>query len=168
LILKIRTEGDPVLRKKAAPVTEIDDRMRQLATDMLETMYAAPGVGLAAPQVGESVRLVVVDDGHGPYVLFNPEIVEAAGAVEEPEACLSIPGVQGMVRRAAKVVVRARSLNGSPITVVGAGLLAKALQHEIDHLDGVLFIDKATEIETVEDGDDSDAAGEDDDDQGED
>ena len=114
MILKIRTEGDPVLRKKAAPVTEIDDRMRQLATDMLETMYAAPGVGLAAPQVGESVRLVVVDDGHGPYVLFNPEIVEAAGAVEEPEACLSIPGVQGMVRRAAKVVVRARSSEWQP------------------------------------------------------
>ena len=103
MILKIRTEGDPVLRMKAEPVKDIDDDMRKLAADMLETMYDAPGVGLAAPQVGEAVRLVVIDVGDGPEILFNPEIVSCSGEVVDIEGCLSIPGMQGTVKRAARL-----------------------------------------------------------------
>ncbi|OPZ63900.1 MAG: Peptide deformylase [Firmicutes bacterium ADurb.Bin506] len=150
MILKIRTEGDPVLRMKAKPVTQIDDTMRKLASDMLETMYAAPGVGLAAPQVGELVRLVVIDVGDGPEVLFNPEIVSFTGEAVDVEGCLSIPGMQGMVKRAAHVVVTADDRYGRKIRLAGGGMLAKALQHEIDHLDGILYVDKAYDIGPAE------------------
>jgi len=150
LILKIRTEGDPVLRMKAEPVKDIDDDMRKLAADMLETMYDAPGVGLAAPQVGEAVRLVVIDVGDGPEILFNPEIVSCSGEVVDIEGCLSIPGMQGTVKRAAQVVVTAYDRFGRRLRLMGSDLMAKALQHEIDHLDGVLYIDRAYDIEPVE------------------
>lgn len=151
MILKIRTEGDPVLRQKAAPVRTIDDRMRQLAADMLETMYAAPGVGLAAPQIGESLRLVVLDDGDGPQILFNPVVVQARGHVDDDEGCLSVPKMVGTVSRATDVVVTAQDRRGVPIRVLGTGFLAKILQHEIDHLDGVLYIDKASNVRPVQD-----------------
>jgi peptide deformylase len=118
-----------------------------LADNMLETMYAAEGVGLAAPQVGVPVRLIVVDVGEGPMVLFNPRVVASMGEAVAREGCLSIPGVTGEVTRADRVIVEALSPNGSGVRrVEGEGLLARALQHEIDHLDGVLFIDKATDI----------------------
>jgi len=150
LILKIRTEGDPVLRMKAEPVKDIDDDMRKLAADMLETMYDAPGVGLAAPQVGEAVRLVVIDVGDGPEILFNPEIVSCSGEVVDIEGYLSIPGMQGTVKRAAQVVVTSYDRFGRRLRLMGSDLMAKALQHEIDHLDGVLYIDRAYDIEPVE------------------
>ncbi len=151
LILDIREEGDPVLRRVAAPVAEIDDEMRRLAADMLETMYKAPGVGLAAPQVGTAVRLIVVDDGGGPHTLFNPVVMWRRGEVCEEEGCLSVPGVVGRVKRAAQVEVAAYDRSGQRIVVRGDDLLAIILQHEIDHLDGVLFIDKAESIRSAQD-----------------
>jgi len=150
LILEIRKDGDPVLRQKAAPVAVIDDRMRQLATDMLETMYNAPGVGLAAPQVGVAVRLIVVDDGSGPHTLFNPRVMSCRGEVCEEEGCLSVPGMIGKVRRAAQVEVEAYDRAGRKILVRGDDLLAIILQHETDHLDGVLFTDKAESLRFAE------------------
>jgi len=150
LILEIRKDGDPVLRQKAAPVAVIDDRMRQLAADMLETMYNAPGVGLAAPQVGVAVRLIVVDDGSGPHTLFNPRVVSRRGEVCEEEGCLSIPGMIGKVRRAAQVEVEAYDRSGRRIVVRGDDLLSIVLQHETDHLDGVLFTDKAESLRRAE------------------
>jgi len=150
LILEIRKDGDPVLRQKAAPVAVIDDRMRQLAADMLETMYNAPGVGLAAPQVGAAVRLIVVDDGSGPHTLFNPRVVSRRGEVCEEEGCLSVPGMVGRVRRAAQVEVEAYDRAGRAILVRGDDLLAIILQHETDHLDGVLFTDKAESLRRAE------------------
>lgn len=150
MILEIRKDGDPVLRQKAAPVAVIDDRMRQLAADMLETMYNAPGVGLAAPQVGVAVRLRVVDDGSGPHTLFNPRVVSRRGEVCEEEGCLSIPGMIGKVRRAAQVEVEAYDRSGRRIVVRGDDLLSIVLQHETDHLDGVLFTDKAESLRRAE------------------
>ena len=150
MILEIRKDGDPVLRQKAAPVAVIDDRMRQLAADMLETMYSAPGVGLAAPQVGAAVRLIVVDDGSGPHTLFNPQVVSRRGEVCEEEGCLSVPGMVGKVRRAAQVEVEAYDRAGRRVLVRGDDLLAIILQHETDHLDGVLFTDKAESLRRAE------------------
>jgi peptide deformylase len=150
LILEIRKDDDPVLRQKAVPVAVIDDRMRQLATDMLETMYNAPGVGLAAPQVGVAVRLIVVDDGSGPHTLFNPRVMSCRGEVCEEEGCLSVPGMIGKVRRAAQVEVEAYDRAGRKILVRGDDLLAIILQHETDHLDGVLFTDKAESLRFAE------------------
>src|SRR5690606_6936709 len=128
------------------PVAAVDERVVQLLKDMVETMYAADGVGLAAPQVGVSERLIVVDVGEGPIHLVNPILEEAEGVEVGREGCLSIPGVYGLVERHARVVVSGLDLDGKPVRVEGTGLLARALQHEIDHLDGVLFIDKATEV----------------------
>ncbi len=150
MILEIRKDGDPVLRQKAAPVAVIDDEMRQLAADMLETMYNAPGVGLAAPQVGVAVRLIVVDDGSGPHSLFNPRVVSRRGEVCEEEGCLSVPGMIGKVRRAAQVEVEAYDRSGRRILVRGDDLMSIILQHETDHLDGVLFIDKAESLRRAE------------------
>ena len=150
MILEIRKDGDPVLRQKAAPVAVIDDRMRQLAADMLETMYNAPGVGLAAPQVGAAIRLIVVDDGSGPHTLFNPRVVWRRGEVCEEEGCLSVPGMVGKVKRAAQVEVEAYDRSGRKIVVRGDDLLSIILQHETDHLDGVLFIDKAESLRRSE------------------
>ncbi len=140
-ILKILTEGAPVLRQKAKEVTKITKRQRMLVRDMLETMYNANGVGLAAPQIGISDRLVVIDVGEGPIVLFNPEITLCEGENKDVEGCLSIPGRNEYIVRAQKVSVSYVNLEGKRVTVTGEGLLARALQHEIDHLDGILFID---------------------------
>jgi peptide deformylase len=148
-LLDIRTYPDEVLRKKAEPVESVDDSLRRLADDMVETMYAAPGVGLAAPQVGVSKRLIVADIGlhEGEesrlVILFNPEIIEADGSIEFEEGCLSLPGFNVVVSRAGRVVVRGLDREGKEASIEAEGLLAIVLQHEIDHLDGILLIDRA-------------------------
>ena len=138
---------DPFLARKAAPVAAVDDRVRTLIRDMFETMYAAEGVGLAAPQVGVGKRVIVldvspVDESVPPMAVVNPEIVERKGSVLGEEGCLSVPGVQGEVCRAETVVVRGLDAEGKPLQLQAGGILSRALQHEIDHLDGVLFIDR--------------------------
>lgn len=140
-ILPITVLGSPVLRQVTTPVTEVTDELRQLAADMFETMRAAQGVGLAAPQVGRTERMCVVEVGDVSVALFNPEIVERDGKIKWEEGCLSIPEVFGWVERSAYVKVRAMGLDGAPVEVEGTELLAVCLQHEIDHLDGKLFID---------------------------
>lgn len=138
---------DPRLRAKAKPVTPADaDRVRDLAAKMLATMYAAPGIGLAAPQVGELLRLVVIDlqkeESRDPVVLVNPEIVAAsAETATREEGCLSLPGQYADVTRPARVKVRYLDLGGAKREIEGEGLLSACLQHEVDHLDGVLFVD---------------------------
>jgi peptide deformylase len=141
-LLDIRVLGDPVLREATKPVQEVTDALRRLVDDMFETMYAAQGVGLAAPQVGRSERLCVIDVGDGrPLALFNAEVVHAEGEEKGEEGCLSIPEIYGEVERATRVVARGLDRDGQPVEVEGTGLLARCLQHEIDHLDGKLFID---------------------------
>lgn len=147
---QIRIEGDDILRKKSRKITEITKNMKVLAEDMLETMEQANGVGLAAPQVGILKRLVVIDVGEGPLVLINPEIVKTKGEQIRPEGCLSIPGKAGEVKRPAYVKVKALNLEGEEIVVEGRELLAVALCHEIDHLEGQLFIDIAENIQEEE------------------
>jgi len=139
--------GTPGLNTKAAPVTEFGPALQQLIDDMVETMYAAPGVGLAAPQIGVSLRLSVIDISGGKrsgelLTLINPEFVEREGMQLEEEGCLSVPGFNATVPRPARVVVRALNRDGVVRTVEGTGLLARAIQHEMDHLDGTLFIDR--------------------------
>jgi peptide deformylase len=146
MILPIRTLGDPVLKAPAKPVTRFDAGLRALFEDMVETMYAAPGVGLAGPQVGLSQRLFVFDDGTtGPTFLANPILSDPEGEQVEEEGCLSIPGPFHPTARAARIVCRGQDLAGDPLEVVGDGLLARILQHETDHVDGLLFIDRLDE-----------------------
>lgn len=142
-VYKIVTLGDPILREKAQPVKKITPNLLKLLDNMAETMYAAPGVGLAAPQIGVGKRVIVVDVGDGLVELINPEIVAAEGTEIGLEGCLSIPGVQGEVPRSARVVVKGLDRHGQEREYKAEGLFARALQHEIDHLDGILFIDKA-------------------------
>jgi peptide deformylase len=143
MILPIRTLGDPVLREPAKHVTEFDGALAALAKDMIETMYAAPGVGLAGPQVGVSLRIFVFDDGQtGPIVMANPELLDAEGEVVEEEGCLSIPGPFHDTVRSAKIRCRGQDLQGRPVDLVGEGLLARIFQHETDHLEGMLYIDR--------------------------
>lgn len=146
-IRTIRTIGDELLRKKSRKVEEINDRILILLKDMQETMYSADGVGLAAPQVGILKRIAVIDVGNGPINLINPEIIYTEGEYVDEEGCLSIPGRQGKVLRPEKVTVKALNEKGEEFTIEGEGLLARALCHEIDHLDGVLFVDKLLEGE---------------------
>ena len=146
-IRTIRTYGDELLRKKSRVVEEINPRVLLLIKDMIETMYNSKGLGLAAPQVGILKRIIVIDVGNGPVALINPEIVEMEGSSISNEGCLSIPGVQKNVERPEKVIVKALSDKGEELVIHGEGLLARALCHEIDHLNGVLFIDKAIEDE---------------------
>ncbi|HLS90290.1 MAG TPA: peptide deformylase [Limnochordia bacterium] len=148
-VLPLRFEGDPVLRAKARPVAKVTKRIQKLLKDMEETMYAADGVGLAAPQVGVLERLIVVDAGEGPIHIVNPVLEKGEGTDIDREGCLSIPGVYGYVERYARVVVSGLDPKGKPIRIDGDGLLARVLQHEIDHLDGILFIDKATGLYRV-------------------
>jgi len=145
-IRPIRLYPDPVLRVRCADVVELDDELRRLVSDMIETMHAAPGVGLAAPQVGIEQRVAVVDlsVGEDPaqiHVLINPAVVRKEGLVTEAEGCLSIPGITEKVDRPEMVTVRALDLEGKPIELEAEGWLARAISHEIDHLDGVLFVD---------------------------
>ena len=138
---KIVTLGDEALRKVGKPMTKFDLRLWLLLKDMADTMYKAEGVGLAAPQVGIMRRVVVIDVGEGLIELVNPEIISREGEQAGPEGCLSLPGRQGLVRRPMKVTVRSQDRNGKPIELTGEGFLARAMCHEIDHLDGVLYID---------------------------
>ena len=149
---RILTEGDEILRKISRPVKEIDKRTKILLDDMAETMYKNDGVGLAAPQVGILRRIVVIDIGEGLLELINPEIVYSEGSKVDTEGCLSIPGRRGTVERPAKVIVQALNRKGKPIQVTGEGLMAVALCHELDHLDGILYTDKM--IEDVTDKED--------------
>jgi peptide deformylase len=142
-LLDIRVLGDPILRAVTKPVQDVTAELRQLVDDMFETMHAAQGVGLAAPQVGRSERLTVIDVGDGkPFALFNAEIVHAEGTQKGEEGCLSIPEVYGDVERAIRVVARGLDRDGTPVEIDGTELLARCLQHEIDHLDGKLFLDR--------------------------
>lgn len=145
----IRYLGDPVLREECEPVSRVDDEIRTLVDDLLETMYAADGVGLAAPQVGVSLRVFVYDvreDGAEPGALINPTIVDAAGRQREVEGCLSIPGLSEVVERKDTVVVQGLDREGDPVRIEAGGLLSRCLQHEVDHLDGVLFIDRVSPL----------------------
>ena len=133
---------DAILRKISKPVEKFDDRLQMLIEDMIETMYHADGVGLAAPQVGILRRLIVIDIGEGPVVLINPEFVSKSGEAADTEGCLSIPGLRGVVKRPSEVVVKALDREGRETEIKASGLMARALCHEIDHLDGILFVDK--------------------------
>lgn len=144
--LKIMVAGDPVLRDIAKPVERIDKKLQRLLKDMAETMYAADGVGLAAPQVGVSKRVVVIDVGDGLYELINPEIVKKEGSVVGSEGCLSVPDYEGEVERAEYVECEFTDKTGQRMLLSAHGLLAVCIQHELDHLDGILFIDKAQTI----------------------
>lgn len=143
-LLPILHYPDPRLRKVAKPVAQVDDRIRKLVADMAETMRAAPGIGLAATQVDVHERVIVIDISEARdqlQVLINPEIVQAEGEEETEEGCLSVPGIYDTVRRAERVRVRALNLQGDPFTLDADGLLAVCVQHEIDHLDGKVFVD---------------------------
>lgn len=144
---------DPILREKSVEVRNINKNIIKLLDDMAETMYDADGVGLAAPQVGVSKRVTVIDvgDEHGLIELINPEIIEKSGEQIGPEGCLSFPGIVGEVRRAQKCKVRALNRYGEVFEIEGEGLLARAFQHEIDHLNGVLFTDLAERYYEKED-----------------
>ena len=149
-VYNIVTKEDKILRKISKPIPEITPNVKKMLDRMLETMYASNGVGLAAPQVGILKRAVVVDVGEGgpgPLKLINPEIVERSGVQNGPEGCLSCPNMWGDVRRSQYVKVKATNPEGEEVIVEGEDFLARALQHEIDHLDGILFIDTATNIE---------------------
>ena len=135
-------EGDPVLRKTARSVLDFDEKLAQLLDDMKETMYEADGCGLAAPQVGILRRICIVDVGDGLIEMVNPVIIEESGVQEESEGCLSLPGEYGITRRPMNVTVKAQDRNGNTFTVSGEALKARAFCHEIDHHNGILYIDK--------------------------
>ena len=146
-VLPIRTYPDSVLRRKAQPVERIDDALQQLIDDMIETMYAAPGIGLAAPQVGVSLRVFVVDitsgqDPNGVITAINPELSRLEGRVQADEGCLSLPGVYGPTPRAAEVLLRCTNRAGETLEIPAQDLLARAFQHETDHLEGRFFFNR--------------------------
>ena len=148
-ILNILQFPDPRLRNVARPVEQVDDAIRKFADDMLETMYAAPGIGLAATQVNVDKRVIVIDvseDKREPLYLINPEILELQGVEEMEEGCLSVPGVYETVQRADQVRIRALGLDGEPFEMEVNDLLAVCIQHEIDHLDGKLFVDYLSQL----------------------
>ena len=137
----IRIQGDPVLTKKCREITEMTPKIKELIDDMLDTMYEAMGVGLAAPQVGILKRIVVIDIGEGPIVLINPEILETSGEQTGDEGCLSVPGMAGQVTRPNYVKVKAMDEDMNEVIYEGTELLARAFCHEIDHLDGKMYTD---------------------------
>lgn len=145
-VLPLKYVGEKVLRRKAARVAEIDKPLERLLDDMVETMYAAQGIGLAGPQIGVSRRIIVVDAGDGPIQLVNPRIVDHKGRAIGTEGCLSIPSIYGEVERWKDVVVKALNAKGEPVAYEASGLFAVVLQHEIDHLDGRLFTDLAIDL----------------------
>lgn len=162
--LKVYKYGEKVLREKSQPVVVVDDRLRQLALDMLDTMHEAKGVGLAAEQVGYLERMCVIDIPEGcdspedeafnapvqmPLILFNPAIVAREGSQRDKEGCLSFPNVGGTLTRAAQVTCQYLDVNNMPQMITARGFLARALQHEIDHLDGILYIDHMTAVERL-------------------
>jgi peptide deformylase len=140
-LLDIQVLGSPLLRTETTPVTDFGEELQRLVDDMFDTMHAAEGIGLAAPQVGRNARLAVVDVEKNPLVLVNPEILLGEGMERAEEGCLSIPDIYGEVERSKRIVMRALDRTGQPFEVEASGLLARAMQHEIDHLHGKLFID---------------------------
>jgi peptide deformylase len=140
----IRTFGDPVLKSEAAPVTDVDGKLVRLVDEMFQVMYEAPGIGLAAPQIGVQKQLFVYDIGDGPVTLVNPVIVESRGEWVYEEGCLSIPGLYVEMLRPKEVLLRAHDLDGNELEVEADELLARLLQHELDHLHGVLMFDRMT------------------------
>lgn len=139
----------PTLKRKARPVSAVDEHVKAIISDMIETMYAAPGIGLAAPQIGELLRIIVVDvsikeRGNGLIVLVNPEIVHAEGEITYEEGCLSVPDFTVKVKRSSSIVVRGMDMNEIPLELKAEGLEAVAIQHEIDHLNGILIIDRVS------------------------
>ena len=158
MIIPIVQEGDPVLRQVAKPVRKFNKALRKLMDDMLETMYDAPGVGLAAPQIGISRRIVVADVGDGPFYLVNPEITERSGVQEGYEGCLSVLGWIGEVDRANRVVVHAYDFNGREQWIRAEEFFARCMQHEVDHLNGILYKDHALRmVRQRDDGEDESA-----------
>ena len=143
---KIICIEDELLRKKSRPVEKFDEKLHRLLDDMAETMYNANGVGLAAPQVAVLRRVVVMDCGDGLIEMVNPEILETEGEQDGPEGCLSVPGRRGMVKRPMNVTVRAQNRNGKTFEISGTELLARAFCHEIDHLNGVCFVTRASRM----------------------
>jgi peptide deformylase len=144
MIREIKLYGDPVLREMCRPVEAVDDEVRALIDDLLETMYEADGIGLAAPQVGVPLRVFVYDVRDPelePGAFINPEIVSESGSVKDDEGCLSIPGLTELVARSERILIRGLDAEGEPVEIDAEGLLSRCLQHEKDHLDGVLFID---------------------------
>lgn len=141
-LFPIRTFGDPVLRTPAAPIDDITSELERLVDDMVETMYDAPGVGLAAPQIGVSRRIFVADTGEGPFVMINPEIVEVTGEWIFDEGCLSVPGKFWSIERAGFARAKGIGLDGQPVEYAGDELMGRVLQHEIDHLNGILLIER--------------------------
>src|SRR5437016_88000 len=151
MIRPILVVGNPVLRQKAKKVSQIDRPIQKLIDDMIETMKAAPGVGLAAPQVGVPLRLAVIEVDEIITVIVNPEIVKLVGEVELDEGCLSVPGFWGRLNRAERVSVKAQDRHGKDVRIRDAdGLFAQALQHEINHLDGQLYIDRMPSLEALQ------------------
>jgi len=150
-VIPIRTLPDPVLRQKAKKVPGVDPSIRKLIESMVETMYEANGVGLAAPQVGVSLRIAVIcmpEEDAEEIILINPEIIKKTGEREIEERCLSVPGYAGMVKRAVNVTVKARDINFKEFRIKADGLLAQALEHETEHLQGLLYVDHLTSPET--------------------
>lgn len=148
-VRNIRLLGDPALREECEPVERVDDEIRSLVDDLVETMYAADGIGLAAPQLGVPLRVFVYDvreEGVEPGALINPRIVDAVGRQREVEGCLSIPGLSEVVERKGRVVVEGLDRDGNPVRIEAEGTLSRCLQHEADHLDGVLFIDRVSPL----------------------
>jgi peptide deformylase len=151
-VIHIRTLPDPVLKQKAKKVPGIDPSIRKLIDNMIETMYEYNGIGLAAPQVGVSLRIAVIrmpEEGAEEIILINPEIIKKTGEREIEERCLSIPGYAGTVKRALTVTVKARDENYKEIRLKGDGLLAQALEHEIEHLQGILYVDRLVSPDTL-------------------
>lgn len=144
---------DPRLKQVSKPITEVTDEIRELARDMIDVMYDEPGIGLAAPQVGASIRLFVIDTewsddemGKSPSVILNPEISDREGSITWEEGCLSVPDYSANVERAATITLRGTDLDGNPIEERAEGLRAVCIQHEVDHLDGILFIDRISRL----------------------
>jgi len=149
-IRRVVRHGDPILRKRSREVIEINERIIEIIEDMTETLYKENGIGIAAPQIGILKRIVVIDNGDGPIELINPVLLSCEGSQEGAEGCLSVPGEFGLVERPACVRIKALNRKGKRIELLGDGMLARAFCHEIDHLDGKLFIDIATEMYTQE------------------
>jgi len=145
-VLPIHLLGSPVLREASPPVVEVSAELRQLVDDMFETMDAAEGVGLAANQIGQAIRIAVVDADGSRIAMINPVIAEASGKASEEEGCLSIPDVYAEVTRPERIVLEATGRDGEPYRLEADGLLARAIQHEIDHLDGILFLDRLSPL----------------------
>ncbi|OGC08335.1 peptide deformylase [candidate division WOR-1 bacterium RIFOXYD2_FULL_36_8] len=142
-LLKIITFPNPILRKKCKSIKKVDSRIKRLIKDMIDTMHTAPGVGLAAPQIGENIKLIVVDIGQGAFALINPKIVKKNKILQTfEEGCLCLPGIVGPVERPSVITVKGLDKNGQSIIIDAEGFLSTVIQHEIDHLEGIVFIDK--------------------------